>query len=182
MVRLKDIAQRAGVSVMTVSKALRGAVDVSDATRAKVKALAEEMGYVPDPSAQGLRTKTTRLLGLVVPAMTDPVFSRVVLAIEEHAHELGYDILLAHTLNKPERWRRRCRRFCSARPRRFAASSSMSMWTTLPRARRRRSICWNSVTDGLLFSPGRWPRPGRKAVTKAINARYATRTWTWMKN
>src|SRR6266498_3409373 len=103
MVRLKDIALRAGVSVMTVSKALRDAHDVSDATKAKIKLLAEQMGYVPDSSAQGLRTRTTKLFGLVVPAMTDPIFSRMVLAIEEHAHELGFDVLLAHTLNKPER-------------------------------------------------------------------------------
>lgn len=115
MVRLKDIAQQAGVSVMTVSKALRDAADVSDATKAKIKLLAEQMGYVPDSSAQGLRTRTTKLFGLVVPAMTDPIFSRVVLAIEEHAHELGYDILLAHTLNKPEREELCLRRMLSRR-------------------------------------------------------------------
>lgn len=115
MVRLKDIAQQAGVSVMTVSKALRDAHDVSGATKARIKALAEQMGYVPDSSAQGLRTKTTKLLGLVVPAMTDPVFSRMVLALEEHAHELGYDILLAQTLNKPEREEACIRRMLSRR-------------------------------------------------------------------
>lgn len=100
---------------MTVSKALRDAHDVSDATKAKIKVLAEKMGYVPDSSAQGLRTKTTKLFGLVVPAMTDPVFSRMVLAIEEHAHELGYDILLAQTLNKPEREEACIRRMLSRR-------------------------------------------------------------------
>ena len=103
MIRLKDIAAHAGVSVMTVSKALRDAPDVSDGTKAKIKALADQMGYVPDSSAQGLRTRTTKLFGIVIPALTDPIFARVVLAIEEHAHELGYDVLLAHTLNKPER-------------------------------------------------------------------------------
>ncbi len=115
MVRLKDIAVRAGVSVMTVSKALREAPDVSAATRAAIRRLAEQMGYVPDSSAQGLRTKTSKLFGLIVPAMTDPVFSRVVLAIEEHAHELGYDILLAHTLNKVEREESCIRRMLSRR-------------------------------------------------------------------
>jgi DNA-binding LacI/PurR family transcriptional regulator len=103
MVRLKDIAIIARVSVMTVSKALRDEPDVSDATRAKIKALAAQMGYVPDSSAQGLRTKTTKLFGLVVPATTSPVYARMVLAIEERAYELGYDLIIAHTLNKPER-------------------------------------------------------------------------------
>ena len=56
MVRLKDIARHAGVSVMTVSKALRDAPDVSAATKARIKALAQQMGYVPDSFAQGCAT------------------------------------------------------------------------------------------------------------------------------
>ena len=47
MVRLKDIAQHVGVSIMTVSKALRDEPDVSAATKARIKALAKQMGYVP---------------------------------------------------------------------------------------------------------------------------------------
>ena len=48
MVRLKDIAYRAGVSVMTVSKALRDAKDISIATKQRIQDMAAEMGYVPD--------------------------------------------------------------------------------------------------------------------------------------
>src|SRR5664279_5507165 len=103
MTRLKDIAQRAGLAVMTVSKALRDKPDISAATKARVKLLAQQMGYVPDSTAQGLRTRTTRLFGLVVSSMTNPIYSRVVVAIEERAFELGYGVLLAHTLNNPER-------------------------------------------------------------------------------
>ncbi len=55
MVRLVDIAKRVGVSVMTVSKALRDQPDVSAATKTRIKQIAKEMGYVPDSSAQGLR-------------------------------------------------------------------------------------------------------------------------------
>lgn len=103
MVRLKDIAERAGVSVMTVSKALRDEPDVSAVTKARIKLLAKEMGYVPDSTAQGLRTRTTKLFGLVIPSNTDPLFARIVLGIEERAHELGYDVMLMHTLNSTER-------------------------------------------------------------------------------
>ena len=115
MVRLKDIAQLIGVSVMTVSKALHDAPDVSAATKAKIKALANQMGYVPDSSAQGLRTKTTKLFGLVIPATTNPIYARIVFALEERAHDLGYDVVLAQTQNKPERedeciWRLLARR------------------------------------------------------------------------
>lgn len=115
MVRLKDIALRAGVSVMTVSKALRDAPDVSAATKARIKVLAQQMGYVPDSTAQGLRMRTTRLFGLVIPEVTDPIFSRVVLAIEERAHELGYDVLFMHSLNNGEREETSVRRLLSRR-------------------------------------------------------------------
>ena len=115
MVRLKDIAFQAGVSVMTVSKALRNAPDVSTATKTRINILAQRMGYVPDCFAQALRTRKSRLFGLVISAMTNPVFSRVVLAIEERAHELGYDVLLAHTLSNTEREEVSIRRLLSRR-------------------------------------------------------------------
>ena len=90
MIRLKDIAARAGVSVMTVSKVLRDAPDISEATKARIKLIARQMGYVPDSSAQGLRTKTTKLFGLIIPSSTNPIYARMVVAVEERAHELGY--------------------------------------------------------------------------------------------
>ena len=115
MIRLKDIAARAGVSTMTVSKALRDQPDVSDTTKTRIKLLAQQMGYLPDSSAQVLRTRTTKLFGLVLSSLTNPIYARVVLAIEEGAHALGYDVLLAHTLNVPEREEACIRRFISRR-------------------------------------------------------------------
>src|ERR1700744_1781238 len=103
MVRLKDIAVRAGVSVMTVSKARGEEPDVSEATKGRIKSLAQQMGYVPDSSAQGLRTRTTKLLGLLISSTTDPTVARMALSIEERAHDMGYDLLLMHTLNTVER-------------------------------------------------------------------------------
>jgi LacI family transcriptional regulator len=115
MVRLKDIALRAGVSVMTVSKVLRDAPDISAATKTRVKMLAEEMGYVPDSLAQGLRTRTTHTIGLVISAVTNPIFARAILAIEEQAHDLGYELILAHSLNEPAREENVIRRLLSRR-------------------------------------------------------------------
>jgi DNA-binding LacI/PurR family transcriptional regulator len=115
MVRLKDIAQQAAVSVMTVSKALRDEPDVSAATKTRIKLLAQQLGYVPDSTAQGLRNGTTKLFGLAVASCADPFLSRLVLAIEERAYELGYDVLLAHTLNIPEREDACIRRFLARR-------------------------------------------------------------------
>src|ERR1041384_4178912 len=115
MVRLKDIAELAGVSVMTVSKVLRDAPDISAATKVKVRQLAQQMGYMPDSIAQGLRTRTTKFFGLVIPATTNPIFARMILAIEEQAYESGYDVILAHHLNMPEREDRIIRRLLSRR-------------------------------------------------------------------
>ena len=115
MVRLKDIAAQAGVSVMTVSKVMRDAPDISAATKVRIRALAEQMGYTPDSVAQGLRNKTTKLFGLVISAVTNPVFARVVMAIEEQAHQLGYDVIFAQSLNQPGRELAVIRRMLSRR-------------------------------------------------------------------
>lgn len=103
MVRLRDIAERAGVSVMTVSKALRDAKDISVKTKAKIRQLALEMGYVPDAMAQSLRTRSTRILGLIISASTNPIFARTMMAIEEWAFQLGYELMVSHSLNQPDR-------------------------------------------------------------------------------
>ena len=115
MVRLKDIAARGGVSVMTVSKALRGSSDIAAGTKARIRLLADQLGYVPDSAAQGLRNRTTKLLGLILSTVANPIFARTVSAIEERAHELGYDLILAHNLNMPEREEVCIRRLLSRR-------------------------------------------------------------------
>jgi LacI family transcriptional regulator len=115
MIRLRDIAEQAGVSVMTVSKALRDGPDVSAKTKTRIKLLAQQLGYVPDSTAQGLRMRNTKLFGLVISSFANPIFSRVVMAIEERAYELGYDVILAQTVNIPEREEACIRRLLSRR-------------------------------------------------------------------
>ncbi|PYI84400.1 MAG: LacI family transcriptional regulator, partial [Verrucomicrobia bacterium] len=115
MVRLKDIAARAGVSVMTVSKVMHDASDISAATKNRVRKLAEQMGYVPDSVAQGLRNRTTKLFGLMISSVTNPIFARMVLPIEERAHQMGYEVILAQSMNLPEREELVIRRLLSRR-------------------------------------------------------------------
>ena len=103
MIRLKDIAAAAGVSIMTASKAMRSQKDVAATTRERVQQIARQMGYVPNVAAQGLRNRTSKLFGVVISSLANPIFNRVVRGIEEHAHEAGYEIILCHTLNNPER-------------------------------------------------------------------------------
>jgi DNA-binding LacI/PurR family transcriptional regulator len=110
MIRLKDIAEQAGVSVMTVSKALRDKPDVAAATKSRIRALADQAGYVPNHAARGLRTRSTNQFALIISALTNPLYIRVMMAIEEQAHELGFEILFAQTLNNPDREARVIRR------------------------------------------------------------------------
>jgi DNA-binding LacI/PurR family transcriptional regulator len=115
MVRLKDIAARGGVCVTTVSKSLRGASDIALETQSRLRSLAQQMGYVPDSMAQGLRSRHTKLLGLVLSTVANPIFAGTVPALEDGAHELGCDLILAHHLNNPEREEACIRRLLSRR-------------------------------------------------------------------
>lgn len=100
---------------MTISKALRDAADISPGTKARIKLLADQMGYVPDSMAQNLRNRTSKIFGLVIPSITNPLFSRMVAAIEERTRQMGYDLILAHTMNLPEREDSSVRRLLSRR-------------------------------------------------------------------
>ena len=115
MVRLKDIAAQAGVSVMTVSKALREAKDISAATRTRIRQIARDLGYMPDAAARGLRSRSSRLFGVVISSLTNPIYARILLAIEQRAHDLGYEVIFAHSLNQPEREETCIRRLLSRR-------------------------------------------------------------------
>ncbi|MFT4587423.1 MAG: LacI family transcriptional regulator [Candidatus Binatia bacterium] len=115
MIRLKDIAERAGVSVMTVSKVMRDARDISAPTKAKVRALATEMGYMPDSNARGLRNKSVRIFGLLISSTTNPIFARMLVAIEQRVSELGFELMLGLTMNSVEREEQCIRRFLSRR-------------------------------------------------------------------
>src|ERR1700679_722170 len=74
-VRLKDIARDLGVSVVTVSKVLRGNADISEATRGRVLKRMKELNYQPNMMARGLASGRTYTVGLVVPDLVHPFFA-----------------------------------------------------------------------------------------------------------
>ena len=96
-ISIKDIAEVAGVSHPTVSRALRGQGRMSETTRTRIVAIAQEMGYTPSLTARGLVTQRSFCLGLVVPTFADPFHSAVVQGIEQTAARQGYNIFLAST-------------------------------------------------------------------------------------
>ena len=97
MSSLKDLARECGVSVATVSKALNGQHDISDATRARVREAAERLGYVPNMAARSMKTNRTYNLGVLFvderqSGLSHEYFSAVLDSFKVRVERLGYDI------------------------------------------------------------------------------------------
>lgn len=93
---LKDVAKLAGVSIATVSRVVHGA-KVGIATRSKVNAAIEELGYSPNMAARALRTKSSQTIACVIKGVLNPAMSPALLAIEETVRNAGYTLLLSGT-------------------------------------------------------------------------------------
>jgi LacI family transcriptional regulator len=97
MVSIKDVAERCGVSVATVSKSLNGHSDIAEATKENVKRIAKEMGYFPNSSARALKTHRTYNLGVLFvddsqSGLTHEYFANVLDSFKVEAERSGYDI------------------------------------------------------------------------------------------
>lgn len=82
---LKDLADELGVSIATVSRALHGSHEVGEEMRARVKALAAERNYRPNPFAQSLRKEAPHIIGVVVPNLVTHYYAAVLDGIECYA-------------------------------------------------------------------------------------------------
>jgi LacI family transcriptional regulator len=100
---LQDVAQAVGLSVNTVSRALNDMPGVSDVTRARIKAEAERIGYIPNAHARSLVLGSRRTIGVVVTDLANPFFNDLVSEIEEQAISAGYTLLLLLSDEDPER-------------------------------------------------------------------------------
>lgn len=102
-VTIQDVAQVAGVSRQTVSRAINNLGEISPETRARVLSVAEEMGYRPSSIARGLATQRTCTLGLVVPDVANPFFAEVARGATREAYAQGYSVFLCNTDEEPAR-------------------------------------------------------------------------------
>src|SRR5688500_1760297 len=93
---IRQVAERAGVSISTVSHVLNGTKAVGDEARARVMAAVEETGYRHNASARALRTGRTLVLGHLLSHLSrNPWYARLAHAVERRAAEIGYGVLLA---------------------------------------------------------------------------------------
>lgn len=93
-VTLKQIAENLGISITTVSKALKNYSDVSKKTKARVKDEAKKLNYKPNVFAVNLRTRRSRTVGLIIPEVVHHFFSTVVNGIIEYAEKKGYLVII----------------------------------------------------------------------------------------
>jgi LacI family transcriptional regulator len=94
---LREVAARAGVSAMTVSRVVNGGASVNTETRRKVQVAILELGYVPNRLARGLVSQKTRTIGVIVPDIVNPFFAPVVRGSESTARKAGYRVLLCNS-------------------------------------------------------------------------------------
>jgi LacI family transcriptional regulator len=104
-VTIQDVARRAGVSPMTVSRVVNASPRVSPETRRRVEDAIAELGYVPNRLAQGLTGRRSGALGLIVPDVANPFFTNVVHGAEDAAWRAGYRVILCNTQADLERER-----------------------------------------------------------------------------
>ncbi len=98
-----DIAKRLQISPSTVSRALSDHPDIREETKEKVKRIAQELRYSPNPIAQSLKSSRTTTIGVIVPEIKHDFFSSAISGIEEVAYQSGYTILLCQSNENFER-------------------------------------------------------------------------------
>jgi LacI family transcriptional regulator len=103
LVTIADVAERAGVSQMTVSRVINGSAAVRDAKRSRVEQAINDLGYVPNRLARGLSARRLGVIAVLVPDLTNPYFTEIVHKIEEVANEQGLTVLLGNSDERPER-------------------------------------------------------------------------------
>jgi LacI family transcriptional regulator len=99
---MKNVADRAGVAMSSVSRVLSSHPEVSDRMREKVLLAVEELGYEPDVLAQSLRTGTTRTIGVIVADLSNQLFAEISHGAETVLRAEGYSTFVANSLNDPE--------------------------------------------------------------------------------
>lgn len=115
MVTIHDIAKKANCSAMTVSRVMNNTGRISDKTRKRIKAIMEEMHYVPNAHARCLTRQETKMLSIIVPDITTPFDAMLARGVEDAASRLGYRVMISNTDEIEDKERNAIRNILSAR-------------------------------------------------------------------
>ncbi|WP_372707394.1 LacI family DNA-binding transcriptional regulator [Brevundimonas sp.] len=99
---IRDVAERAGVSVASVSRVLNGAGPVTEATREKVLEAADTLQYVPHSGARSLSTRKTRTIGVILPDLYGEFFSELIRGMDVAGRSLGYHLIISSSHDDAE--------------------------------------------------------------------------------
>jgi LacI family transcriptional regulator len=100
---IKEVAERAGVSVGTVSHVITGSVPVSEDLRVRVQTAIRDLDYHPNHVARSLKTSRTRTLGIIVPDLTISFFPQIIRGAETAARKKGYSLIAVNSSESSER-------------------------------------------------------------------------------
>ncbi len=103
LVSITDIAKKLGISASTVSRALKDHPDISDETKKRVKKLAKDTRYLPNPISQSLKNNRTTNIGVILPEIAHDSFAKAISGIEEIAYQTGYTTLVCQSNENYER-------------------------------------------------------------------------------
>ena len=106
MTTIHDVAKRAGVAPITVSRVINNSGYASVETRRRVEEAAAELGYIPNRMASGLRTKRSNTIALVLTDITNPFFTTVARGVEDTASEAGYTVTFCNSDENAEKEKR----------------------------------------------------------------------------
>lgn len=96
-VTMKEIAKKLGVSVSTISRALKDSPELHPETKKKIVEMAKEMNYQPNLLAQSLRISRTKTLGVIVPEITSHFFASCISGIQDFANKRGYNVMICQS-------------------------------------------------------------------------------------
>ena len=99
---LKKIAQVLDISISTLSRALKNHPDISKSTKQKVMELAETLEYEPNAVAVNLRSKNTKVFGIMIPSITNNFYDSFIAAVEEEVKQSGYSLMILQSADNPE--------------------------------------------------------------------------------
>lgn len=103
---LKDVAEAAGVSISTTSRALADNPAISEETRRRIKKLAKQLNYRPNAQARALRKSKTNTIGVAVPSLINPYYAEMATSIQQEAAARGFATIIANTNENPDELRR----------------------------------------------------------------------------
>ncbi|PSR30839.1 MAG: hypothetical protein C7B44_15905 [Sulfobacillus thermosulfidooxidans] len=97
MATIRDVAQRAGVSIATVSHVINGTRPVAESTRAAVLESMRQLNFVPSALGRGLRTNSLKTIGFIAADLTNPFFAQVFRGVESMARNAHYTVIVSHS-------------------------------------------------------------------------------------